>query len=290
MSEHETKEPDTDDESPSDVIYLWKGSDRLITQQRNGSIMFWTNVDDKYELVANVNNNYKGFCRCQFSEDLNLLVTPKNTSEISLIKCYGTYDESFAFKPPTDAAPCDTFKGVSCLKLVFHEDEIFVFAGYESGHLVLWDIEIKTPVHFIAYEFPISTFDYDVIDCRGFLGSPESVSILHSFGFDKERKILYKRDMEEIVYKPQNIEQLHGVSCVRIRPDRKLMMVGTYDGTVHVHSMKYLRILTTLRIHRQAITDIAYSEHEIKAMKSKITAIAGGDVISVWDIYYKWKD
>lgn len=289
MSEHATKEPDTD-ESPSDVIYLSIDSDKLITQQRNGSIKFWKNVKEKYELVANVNNNYAGFCRGQFSEELNLLVTPKNTSEISLIKCYGTYDESIALKPPTDAAPCDQFKGISCLKLVFQDDEIFVLAGYESGHLVLWDIEIQNFVHFITFDFPISTFDYDVVDRRGFLGSPESISVLHAFGFDKDRKQLYIRDLEDIVYKPQNIEPLHGVSCVRIRPDRKLMMVGTYDGTVHVHSMKYLRILTSLRIHRQAITDIAYSEHEIKAMKSKITAIAGGDVISLWDIYYKWKD
>lgn len=286
-SQHFTEDP-SNREASSDVIFLHNVEDKMITQQRSGSVKIWKCSDTENQLISNIDTKYVGFCSCQFSTELNLLFIPKNSSEISAIDCGSdSYNEKFIMNSSTEQEDADQFKNINCMKLIQHDDKSYILAGFDSGHLVLWNIETRNLVHFISFNFPIASFDFDVIECRGFLGSPESISNLHAFKFDKETCQLHRNENQDIAYEPRNMETLHGVSCIRIRPDRKLMFVGTYNGTIYIHSMKNLRLLTTLRHHRQAITDIVFSDHEIKSMKSKITAIAGGDVISFWDIYNK---
>jgi WD40 repeat protein len=270
-------------ETLSDVSNVFGNSDRMITQHRSGFIRYWTIDKREYVLKTEIDLKHIGFCKSIHCKEENILIAPKSSSDISIIN----HDDLTEIKCLT---PHEEFKEINCMRFFKIHDKIFLIAGYLSGHLVLWDIEDNKILHYIQYEFPISTFDIDITTRRGFLGSLESVSIMHAFTIDIKKLELNKNEEKNIVYNPRHVERMYGISCIRIRPDLKIMMVGTYDGIVYVHSMKYLHKLTALRTHRNEITEITFSEEIIDGMKSKITAVSGGDKVSLWDIYYKWQN
>lgn len=271
-------------ETLSDVLNVFGNSDRMITQHRSGFIRYWTINKREYALKTEIDLKHVGFCKSIHCEEENLLIAPKSSSEISIINLEDL-TEMKSLKPPIE-----DFKEIKCMRLLKIQDKRLIVAGYLSGHLALWNIEDERICHFIQYEFPISTFDIDISTGRGFLGSLDSVSIMHAFTIDIKKLELSKKDEKNIVYNSRHVERMYGISCIRIRPDLKIMMVGTYDGIVYVHSLKYLHKLTALRTHRNEITDIIFSEEIIDGMKSKITAVCGGDKVSLWDIYYKWQN
>lgn len=270
-------------ETLSDVSNVFGNSDRMITQHRSGFIRFWCIVDGVYKMKTELDLKHIGFCKSVHCDEENILIAPKSTSEISLINLVDLTEIK------TLTPPDENFKEINCMRVFRLNDKIYVIAGYLSGHLIMWDMENDKPLHHIQYEFPISTFDIDITTGRGFLGSIESTCIMHAFKIDTKKFELSKNDEKNIVYNPRHVEKMYGISCIRIRPDLKVMMVGTYDGIVYVHSLKYLHKLTALRTHRNEITDIAFSNEIIDGMKSKITAVSGGDKVSLWDIYYKWR-
>lgn len=165
-----------------------------------------------------------------------------------------------------------------------------MFQGYESGHLVLFDLKQSKAVHQLKYDFPITTLAYDLQSNRGFVGGPANINV-RVFGINKTSLELHYKDAENIEYLPVANEKLAGISTIKIRPDRKCLIVGTCDGIVYIHSFKSLRKLATLRNeHRGEISDIAFSTGAIDCFKSNIMAVAGSDGnVSLWDIYYKFR-
>lgn len=118
-------------------------------------------------------------------------------------------------------------------------------------------------------------------------GGPTNTKVC-VFGIDKMTLELYRKDAETIEYVPNDGHKLAGIASIRIRPDKKCLIVGTCDGIVYIHSWKSLRKLATLRNHRGEISDIAFSNGAIDSFKSPIMAVGSSDGnISLWDIYYK---
>lgn len=163
-----------------------------------------------------------------------------------------------------------------------------ILAAYESGHLVLFNMKQPKALHILKFDFGITCCDYDVLSNRGLLSGPSNVTVC-VFGLDKEKLQLYRKEAEDIEYVPNDGQKLAGISCIKFRPDKKVIVVGTCDGIIYIHSHKSLRKFATLRNHRGEITDIAFSNGAIDNFKSPIMAVAGSDGnVSLWDIYYKW--
>jgi WD40 repeat protein len=139
----------------------------------------------------------------------------------------------------------------------------------------------------LQYDFAITTQDYDLSSNRGLVSGPMNTKVC-VFGIDMKTLELYRKDAETIEYVPNDGQKLAGISCIKIRPDKKCLIVGTCDGIVYIHSWKSLRKLATLRDHRGEISDIAFSNGAIDSFKSPLMVVAGSDGnISLWDIYYK---
>lgn len=268
--------------SSSPILFVASSTESLLSQDKSGSVKNWDLEKSGYVMKHEINTGFVGFARAQHDMEKNLLVAPSSSSNISIIDLT-TMTELQTLKPPSDEV-----KQITSLKLVKWSDgDTYLLAGYETGHLVLFDLQELKAVHNIQYDFGIYTQDYDLTSNRGLLGGPGCVKVC-VFGIDKAKLELFKKDAENIEYVPNDGQKLAGISTIKVRPDRKMLIVGTCDGIVYIHSWKSLRKLATLRNHRGEISDIAFSNGAIDNFKSPIMAVAGVDGnISLWDIYYK---
>lgn len=255
----------------------------LVSQEKAGVVKVWELTDKSgYVMRHEINTNYVGFARAQHCLDSNLLVAPSTSSNISVIDLMSGVEVQ-VFKPPEE----DVRQITSITIVPWSNGDTYLLAGYESGHLILWDLKQSKAVHQLKYDFAITTQDYDVASNRGLASGPTNIRVC-VFGIDKTTLELYRKDAENIEYVPNDGQKLGGISCIKIRPDKKCLIVGTCDGIVYIHSWKSLRKLATLRDHRGEISDIAFSNGPIDSFKSPIMAVAGIDGnISLWDIYYK---
>lgn len=264
------------------VIFLSSNTERLISQDKAGVVRVFDLEKSGYVKRYEIDTGYIGFARGHHLVDEDKLVVPGSASSISVIDLKsGAEVESL--KPPDEEV-----KQVTSIRVFDWENgDKYLLAGYESGHIVLWDLKQSKAVHQIKYDFAITTQDYDLKSNRGLASGPQNLTVC-IFGIDRLTLELYKKDAENIEYVPNDGQKLAGISCIRIRPDRLCAIVGTCDGIVYIHSWKSLRKLATLRNHRGEITDIAFSDGPIDTFKKPIMAVAGVDgSISLWDIYYK---
>jgi len=268
----------------SPIINILNDTESLVTQDRSGVVKIWDLVKSGYVNRNEIATNFTGFARAQYITDKSLLVAPSNTSDISVYDLNQNCATIVTLKPPAE-----DIKQVTSIQVVsLTDDDTYLLVGYESGHLVMFDMKTVKAVHQIKYDFPITTQDYDLQSNRGVLGGPLNVKV-HIFGIEKPTLQLYKKDAENIEYIPNDGQRLAGISTMKIRPDKRCLIVGTCDGIIHVHAWKSLRKLATLRDHRGEITDIAFSNGAIDTFKSPLMAVAGSDGnISLWDIYYKF--
>lgn len=267
----------------SPILFISSDTETCLTQDKAGIVRVWDLEKSGYEMRQEIDTSYLGFARAQHYIDKNLLVVPSSFSDISVIDLSKGSEVETILKPPEDDV-----KQITSIKVVpWTNGDVFILAGYETGHLVLFDLKESKAVHHIKYDFAINTQDYDLSSNRGLLSGPQNLNVC-VFGIDKMKMELYKKCAENIEYVPNDGQKLAGISVIKIRPDKKCLIVGTCDGIVYIHSWKSLRKLATLRNHRGEITDIAFSNGSIDNFKSPIMAVAGCDGnISLWDIYYK---
>lgn len=234
-----------------------------------------------YVIRDEVQTNHTGFTRAIRINE-NQLAAPSENSEILLF--------DLREKPLK-----------SSLKLSFNErgmlmsmsafnlstDTTYLLAGYESGHLVLWDLKESKVLHSIKYEFCVTNLDYDASTNRGVISSP-TVQKVYIFGIDKAKLEIFQKDSDTIDLQLKASQKANGISALKIRTYKKCLVAGSCEGVVSIFSWKSLRKLATLRDHRAEITDIAFSNGPIDNFKSNISAISSIDgTVSLWDIYYK---
>lgn len=85
----------------------------------------------------------------------------------------------------------------------------------------------------------------------------------------------------------KHVKYASGVATLCIRPDKKIVTAGLWDGRIMVFSWKNLRPLAILKEHRESLYDIAYSQCKVKCYDTKcLMAATGKDgFITLWDIY-----
>lgn len=220
---------------------------QLITQQRTGLINI-LNLTEKYGYVKQfeINNNYLGFAKGELNEERNLLAAPKDTSDIAIIDIENG-NEINVLKPEETA-----IQQITSLKMVtLSNGDLYILGGYESGHLLLWDLKTFSVISVLLYQFPVTAIDYDFVSNRGLL-TGAGANIICGFGIERGSLQLSKKgeDAEHIDLAPKNVKKLKddSVNCIKIRPDKKCLVVGDSSGIVNIHSWKSLRKLASLKV------------------------------------------
>jgi WD40 repeat protein len=272
----------------SSIVYIKAGSETMICQDKSGVIRFYELEKNGYVIKNEVLTNYAGFARSiKIDDDRNLLLSPGEQSDINF------YDVERYESAPLHKLSFTTEKTgqIFCMKDIdLTEPSSHLLAGYESGHLVLWNLKEMEVMSFVKYDFPVCSVEYDSSTHRGIASAP-TISKLCTFHIDiKNNFDFYKSDPENVECKAcdDSSKKVNGISALKLRPDKKCLFVGFCDGSVNIYSWKFMRKLTVLRNHRSEITDFSFSSHKIDNYKSLITAISSTDGnVSLWNIYYK---
>jgi WD40 repeat protein len=255
-----------------------------LCQDRGGSVKLYDLERSGYVIKDEVQTNHTGFARALKINEKQLAVPSENSDILIFDLSQSPLKATQKLSYSTDEA-CGSI--VSMMAFDFSTDTTYILAGYESGHLVLWDLKESRIVHSLKFDFCLSNLDYDPSTNRGVASSP-MINKIHVFGIDRAKLEIYQKDSDVIDLQLKETQRANGISALKVRSDKKCLIAGTCDGIVNIFSWKSLRKLATLRDHRCEITDIAFSTGPIDNFKSNISAIASIDgTVSLWDIYYK---
>jgi guanine nucleotide-binding protein subunit beta-like protein 1 len=136
----------------SPILFVSSDTESLVSQDRTGIVKVWDLQKCGYVLRHEIKTEYLGFARAQMF-DANTLVAPSSESDLAVIDLTtGTVVQSL--KPPEDV-----IRQITSIKVIpWSNDDIYLLAGYESGHLILWDLKQSKAVHQLKV-FMISNSD-----------------------------------------------------------------------------------------------------------------------------------
>ncbi|KAI8365504.1 WD40-repeat-containing domain protein [Choanephora cucurbitarum] len=224
------------------------GVDRIISQGRDNMIHVWKfSVENSQapELTSSVVYNALGFCKfsCyQQTQGSTLLCFPSK-DDINMFDIYDLTYQHYVLQ--NIGADGRTDNGLlrhgACMavQLFGSLDTLFVVAGYESGGIVLWQIEqdqAKCVWHKKEHKEPVLDLAVDV--SKTFILSSSADNQVYKYSVqtgDIINKITIKKS---------------GMVALRIRSDNKVFALGGYDGKIRLFSVKTMKPLAILSYHK----------------------------------------
>ena len=142
--------------------------------------------------------------------------------------------------------------------------------GYESGHIVLWDIKTSKMLDTLElYKESVMCLDYCPQMSKGLAGSVDNT--LKSFCVSEDNKLTLGTEFNAT--NP-------GFSKIIFRPDNKIVAAAGWDCNVRIFGVKkFLKPLAVLSYHKQNVQAIDFSQGNMLACGSQ------DQLISLWDVY-----
>ncbi|XP_030378284.1 guanine nucleotide-binding protein subunit beta-like protein 1 [Scaptodrosophila lebanonensis] len=265
------------------ITSLHHSPERLVTQEKGGTVTLWTMSNNCYARDRTISGNYLGYCHSAMHMSPNnphgsvKLFYPCDRSTIGVLHITDPTEPIQKLVPYGPNLP--QLGAVSCFTSFEFSSNLFLLAGYESGHFLTWNVTLGTVVDMIAGLGPQpTTVDYDLVTNRGVIGGASDKITVFSYQRPPTIKVL--RGTELLVRNA-------GLNCVRIRGDRKVFASAGWDGRIRIFSWKSMRSLAVLLQHKHgSIMDLAFSPQKVAMWGAPIMAAAGMDgQISLWSLY-----
>lgn len=239
----------------------------LLTQDKSCHLKLWTMTKDSPSCIYEKSFNNFSFCKIDMLHTKLAIPQPNSVVEIH------EYVSSTICPATRLSFPDESIKlgEVQQLKLFDHKSSLFAAVVYENGSLIIWDAakaEVISNIK-ITSETPMA-FDFDEVKLQGVCGTNEKGVIF--FKVDEQLKLTKIKEIE--------ITNA-GVGCLRIRPDRKVLAAGCWDGKVRIFSWKTCKLLAALDCHKASILDIAFTAKQPSVM----VASASDKKISLWNVF-----
>ena len=175
-----------------------------------------------------------------------------------------------------------------CIKLLCNVRPLAV-VGYEDGSLLIWDInEEKLISKASFFSDPLMCFDAFINENAnpvlcGIAGSVNEMFVKWNFVVPNETT-QNKKDVQESNLCDISIVKQHklinsGLSCMKIRNDKKILATGGWDYKIRIFSWKNLKPLAVLDYHKGQIQAISFLNDQLLACGSE------DNKISIWKIY-----
>lgn len=215
-----------------------------------------------------ISSDYWGFCKLSVFRD-ELLICPETGSKVKMITPVGNVIQTLCSDVKEK---CGEIMAVKCFTM---SETDFIFVLYESGLLTLFTISGDK-----INDFKISSDCPMAMDFDG-----ESKVIVGGSG-EVIMGLELTSDLKLVKWKEVKITN-PGVSCLVIRPDKKLFVTGCWDSKIRLFSMKTFKLLAVLQNHSQTIQEVRYSPSKVDAWDChSLLAAAGQDGrITLWSIY-----
>ncbi len=236
----------------------------------------WSSFEEHSILCKNLphnNHTNKGvyhkevftFCEISHSRENKLLYVP--AQQASNIDCIDmdTYQKLNTLSFDSDATQLGLLMSLHAVSANH------LLAGYESGHIVLFDLRKSCEVSRINVfpGQPVMCLDYSREKNLGISGSAEH--FMNEFGVNEVGTLELGAKLE--ITNP-------GLNCLKIRPsDSKIFVSGGWDKRVRVFGSKKRNLLAVLDFHKEAINTIEFSSGNLMAVG------ANDGIISFWDLY-----
>ncbi|KAM0734454.1 Guanine nucleotide-binding protein subunit beta-like protein 1 [Formica fusca] len=262
----------SDGDSPCFNLHRTNQAD-LIVQRRHGVVDVYKANESNWILNKSIDYKYCSFCRSQLLPEKNAILVPLDSSVVGVLSLKTFNIESTL--DPSKLSYNDKLGTIMAMKPLDINDLVLV--AYEGGQLLLWDMKKNDVLSSLTVEQYPMTFDFDISLMQGILGSASDK--LEIFKILPNHTLSHKSTIV--------LEHVSGVSVLSVRPDKKFVTAGCWDGCIRLFSWKKLRPLAILREHKESIYDIVYSQREVEAYDTKcLMAATGKDgCISMWDIY-----
>lgn len=265
---------------PHPIQALAHFSDTFYTQDKYSNVKRWSITNSGYVLDRERATNNSSYCRMEAYEDRNLLIVPRNESQVEVLDAQ-TMEQILLLEPSDEEGqPFGTVMAVKLLEI--SAEAAFVLGAYESGLVCLWDLSTGKLLHatklVTATEDSPLTVDYDPVSNRGLIGTTGDQIVV--FSIDRRAWQLVNKKTEIAI-------KNRGLNRIRVRArDQKVFASAGWDGRVRVFSWKSLRPLAVLTQHKRNVLDLVYSPGIVSMWKAPIMATAGEDgSIALWDLY-----
>ncbi|KAK3925877.1 Guanine nucleotide-binding protein subunit beta-like protein 1 [Frankliniella fusca] len=239
----------------------------IITQIKGEGVSSWTS-SDSFKLEFKYENPYIGFCKMEMEglNDCCWLFLPAENSEVKVLDL-----KSRKIVKTFGCLPVKVGE-VMVVKPLRFGNTSYLLVGYESGDVYLWDVMKGCSVSKFKIDNVPMAIDFDAVKRKGILGT-ESESVI-IFKIDDDNQFSTEKLL--VLTNP-------GVSAVTIRPDKKIFVLGCWDGNLRVYSWKTYRMLAVLTEHEESINALSYSPMVIPLWGSILLAAASKDKkISLW--------
>lgn len=265
----------THDRSPPFNLHATDETD-LIVQRRSGEIQVYNVNESSWTLVKSFSFTFYNYCRSQLSPEKQSIFIPLESSAVGMLSLK-TFDIELTLDP-SKLSFGNKLGQIMAIKPLTDVDGL-VLVIYEVGKMLLWDIRKNEVVSSLKVEQYPMTFDFDTSLMKGILGSASEKLEIFEMAPDHTLSHKLTRELTD--------EHVTGISHLSIRPDKKIVAAGTWDGRIMLFSWKKLRPLAILNEHKDTVYDIIFSRRKVESYDTEcLMAATGKDgVISMWDIY-----
>ena len=264
------------------TLQTYKEKLLLIIQERFSNVIYilkHTGITWCREQDFEIAEKHVGFCKGDTILNSNIVFpSGENSFEVVKVKKESFHEYQIA-SPNTDIKSCGT---ITSLKFSLLEKNETLFSSYENGDIYIYKVFIKdedlTLEILFKYESllvtPLSLF-FDEDKLSGVVGGSEDIIL--SF-----KICMVKRKIDVDVLKKRQTST-KGVSSVLIRPDKKIVIAGSWDSTIKLFSWIHpekLKPLGALKFHSESV--------DVVAAKSDSKLFAAGSKdgkISFWNVY-----
>lgn len=241
---------------------------KVVVQVKGEGISIW-NSSLGYSLEYKFVYQYMGFCKFECGMHLTFIFVPDDNAEIKVINLSNLKLENKLI------CPAEKLGEIMVMKYSCYCQQNIMLVGYESGDIYVWNVKTCSTVsHYKIGNAPMA-IDFDSESGKGICGT------------ESESAVIFKLD-SCLVFTVENslILKNPGVSAVSIRPDRKIVVLGCWDGNLRVYSWKSFKMLGVLTEHLETINALCFSYKQISMWKSIILAAGSKDKsVSLWSFY-----
>lgn len=262
----------SDGHSPCFNLHTTNEAD-LIVQRRHGIIDMYKINESNWILDRSINYEYCSFCRSQLLSEKDAMLIPLDNSVVGILSLK-TFEVESTLNP-SKLSYSNKLGTIMAMKPL--DMNGLVLVAYEGGQLLLWDMKKNDVLNSLTVEHYPMTFDFDSSLMQGILGSASEK--LEIFEMSPSHILSHKSI--------KLLDHVSGISILSVRPDKKIVTAGCWDGRMMLFSWKKLRPLAILKEHKATVYDIVYSQCKVESYDTKcLMAATGKDgYISMWDIY-----
>lgn len=212
---------------------------KIITQEKEGSVKLWSVKKSSYQIES------QATCGLSFCKSILInekLLVPQEQGCVDILNM-NDLTKINQLNPERE-----NLGSIMALQEVNLGSNSCVMAGYETGDVVLWDLNTFQPCGHIQLQDRLTSLTFDPASKRAVGGSASDILEVFTINNAYEMALIGECSITN-----------QGCNIVKVRSDSKIVVSGGWDRRIRIFSCKTFRVLAVMSDHDGPITDIQFS-------------------------------